>query len=156
MLYLQQPMKYISTLLVLALGVTASCNKSEDNPVTPPATKSQWTLGSNTYKVNNFTKTSDTYYAYDTAGNGIGFSFAPYPTAAGSFAVINDTVSLGPQQVKVFVFGSNSGTTYFATGEDAKSAAVSFDGSRIKIVLPEILVKRGNDILKATANLDKL
>jgi hypothetical protein len=149
-------MKSLSTLLVLTVLATASCNKSEDNNATPPAAKSYWTLGSNTYNVNNFTLANNTYYAYDTAGNGIGFSFEPYPTAAGSFAVINDTASLGPQQVKVFAFGYVSGSTYFATGNDNKAVAVSFEGSQIKIVMPDVWVKRGNDSLKATANLDKL
>ncbi len=153
-------MKSLYTLLALALLATASCKKSEDNgPQTGgplPTQKSQWTLGSTTYTVNNFAMANNTYSAYDKAGNGIGFSFEPYPTTAGSFKVINDTASLGPQQVKVFIFGAQSGSTYFATGHDNKAAAVSFDAGRIKIVMPEAWVKKGSDSLKATANLDTL
>ena len=154
-------MKSLSALLILAIIGTASCKKTEDNtPQTGGPIFSgqgrQWTIGDKTYTVNNYSKTSDNNYtAYDTAGNGIGFSFSPYPTTADNYTIINDDSTVGPQQVSVFVFGSVSGNTYFSTGTENKTAAISFENGKIKIVLSGVWVKKAysNDSLKASANL---
>src|SRR5687768_14623498 len=103
---IEQAMKNTLLLPIVLLLLTASCNKSDDD-TNNTNTGSTWKVGSTTYKVNNFTTASETYSAYDTAGNGISFSFSTFPPPAGTYAVIGNTASLGAGQVKaaVFTFG---------------------------------------------------
>ncbi len=148
-------MKNLFPLLAFSLLTISSCKKENTST---PAAKSQWTLGSTTHTVNSYAKTNESYYAYDAEGNGIGFSFAAYPTTAGSYTVINDDSTLEAGQVKVFVFGTIAGNTYFSTGTENKKAEVSFENSKIKIALPEVWVKKAftDDSLRASASLGAL
>ena len=147
-------MKSLSTLLVLALLSTASCKKTEDSVYTPPE-RGKWTLGNTTYSVNSNSSSGELFYSYDTSGNQISFAFKSFPPPAGNYTVINDTAQITAQTVKVFVSGPVSGNTYFSTGTENKAAEISFEMDKIKIVLPEVWVKKAysDDSLKVSANL---
>lgn len=148
--------KYFLNALFLLSIATLSCNKPDGDGGITPVDRS-WKVGSTTYKVNNYSQSGETYSAYDTGGSSINFSFASYPPAAGSYRVVGDTATLGAGQVKVYVgsFGT-SANTYCSTGSDGVSATVSFENSKIRIVLPDTWAKKisgSSDSLKISATL---
>ena len=151
------PMKHTSILFAALLCLlTASCNKADDTPTT--TTNNYWKAGATTYKVNNYTKTGDMYYAYDTSFNGISFSFATFPTTDGTYTVVDRATTLGAGQVEVDVFGPVSGSTYFSTGSDHTVATVTVTSGKLKITLPDTWVKKAttDDSIKISANLGPL
>ena len=148
-----------SIAILLAISSTIACNKSDDDSTTPPATGNKtWKLGTTTYTVNNYARASETFQAYDAAGNGIHFSFATFPTTGGNYNVVNSSATLGANDVSILAFGSNSGTSYFSTGNDNTVATVRIIGtSTLGITLPDTWVaKPGADSLKLSANLGDL
>lgn len=151
---------FLSALSLLALA-TLSCNKPDNNNGGggTPSVERSWKIGSTSHKVNNYAQSGETYSAYDVDGNSINFTFSSYPPAAGSYRVIADTATLGAGQVKVYTasFGS-SANTYVATGSDGVNATISFESSKIKIVLPDTWIRKlsGSDSLKVSATLSPL
>jgi hypothetical protein len=167
-------MKPVLATLALLSIVTFSCKKSEDNTSTnPPAggggtttTERSWRVGGSSgtvYKVNNYTRSSETYSAYDTAGNSINFTFESYPPVTGSYKVIDDKATFGAKQVKVYVGKSgSSANTYVATGSNGVSADITVVtsnlGTQLKIVMPETWAVKlgGTDSVLIAATLSPL
>jgi hypothetical protein len=154
-------MKYALSLVSIVFLMSAiACNKSDDdnggNQGTTPG--KTWKLGSTTYTVNNYTKTSGEFQVYDVPGNGMIFSFRDFPTTDGSYNVVSNTATLGPNDVSVVAFSPVSGTSYFSTGRDSTVASVKvMSASRLAITLPDTwVVKGGTDSLKLSANIGAL
>lgn len=148
-----------SVVVVLCASSIIACNKSDDDSTTTPAAVNKtWKLGATTYTVNNYARANETFQAYDVAGNGIHFSFGTYPTAGGTYNVVSSSATLGANDVSVLAFGSNSGTSYFSTGNDNIKATVKLvSASTLAITLPDTWVaKPGADSLKVSANLGDL
>ena len=147
-----------SIAVVLCTASVTACNKSDDDSTAPATVNKTWKLGATTYTVNNYARANETFQAYDVAGNGIHFSFGTYPTAGGTYNVVSSSATLGANDMSVLAFGSNSGTSYFSTGNDNIKATVTLvSASRLGITLPDTWVaKPGADSLKASANLGDL
>lgn len=143
--------------LVLIATSLISCKKSDDG--SGASASKTWKLGGTTYTVNNYAKASETFEAYDKDGNGVHFSFAAFPAADGSYNVVSGAAGLGPNDVSVLAFGSNSGSSYFSTGNDHIVATVQvINATRLHIVLPDTWVKKAglDDSLKLSAKLGDL
>ncbi len=143
---------------ILLLTVSAiSCKKSDSNPAA--TAMKTWKLGTTTYTVNNYAKSSETFQAYDKTGNGIHFSFSAFPTADGVYNVVSNSASLGSGDVSIIAFGSATGSTYFSTGGDNIKATVKvISSSRLQIALPDTWVKNPttSESLKLSASLGDL
>lgn len=159
-------MKTLFTALALLGIAVVSCKKSDDTNTGNGGSGGggsnarTWTVGTRSYTVNNYARSSETYSAYDIDANSINFTFSSYPPPAGSYRVVNDTADLGAGQVKVYTgsFGT-SANTLKATGSDGASATVSYVNDKIRIVLPETRAAKspGNvDSLKISATLSPL
>jgi hypothetical protein len=151
----QIPVKqFIPALFVISL-FAASCSKPDDTPVVKNNT---WVLGGTTYTVNNYVKTTDDFQAHDKSGNKIFLSFNPFPTADGNYTVVNNSATLGANEVKVLAAGSASGASYFATGFDHTTATIKvLSPTLLRVTLPDTwVVKGGTDSLKLSINVGEL
>jgi hypothetical protein len=150
-------MKLLLSVLALVCLLAVSCNKPDDAP--PAAKNNTWKLGATTYTVNNYaSNTTDDFQAYDLAGNGLNISFAALPTADGSYNVVGNSSSLGPNDIHVVAFGPVSGNSYFATGYDHTIATVKvLSATRFAVSLPDTwVVKGGTDSMKLSVNIGDL
>ena len=153
-------MKYVHLLACMILLCAAvACKKTDDGGTTPVNTPGKtWKLGATTYTVNNYAKFSTEFQVYDKTGSGMIFTFPAFPTADGNYNVVGSSATLGPNDVQVVAFGSTSGTSYFATGEDHTVAAVKvISATVLAIKLPDTwVVKGGTDSLKLSTDIGSL
>ncbi len=150
-------MKQFIPALVLLTSVAVSCNKSDDTTGGYDK-KNKWILDGTIYTANNYVKTTDDFQAHDKLGNKIFMTFNPFPTADGNYAVVNNSATLGPNEVKILAAGSASGSSYFATGFDHTTAVVKvLSPTLLSVTLPDTwVVKGGTDSLKLSINIGEL
>jgi hypothetical protein len=149
-------MKYLLPILVLIAASVSSCNKGGDTPDPDPITSTRrWVVGNDTFSVNNYTRSLDTWYAYDGNNNNISFAFNSFPTSDGNYLVVDDFAGVGPGQVSIGTFGPKIIPNRFATGNSHTMIKVRVIDSVLKITLPEMWAKDASgDSVKFSADLN--
>jgi len=159
-------MKKLLLLVITIALFTTGCKK---NDVTA-SVDSSWTLGSTTYKsaaslrVTTSASTPNTLINfYDVAPNGSNtaslnsatFTFLTPPTASGSYELVGIGTALNANNFQLAAGGPAGVYAYIGTGVKVQ---VTVTGGKVKIVVPEVMMKSTSSLpdAKFTASVQEM
>ncbi len=160
----------VFSVAVLAVSCTKKTNPAPSTPITPttptiPA--NGWELGTTSYTSvivakagpNIISALDGTPSGSSPAVNSLNVYFSAFPATGGTFAIVQypSTTPLTSTQIGVTAGLYATATTYASTGSDAVNATVTITGGKLKIVIPEVWVKKTGsgamDSLKLTGTV---
>lgn len=154
--YINKMKKVLFSAIALALLATSSCKKDDDNN----GPSNGWVLNNTTY--NTLATSGNGGVILASSNSPLGFlsvTFASKPTANGTYRVISDNGTVGPNQVSFSVSSTATFTdTYESTGNGTVDATVTVNGGKVTINCPDVWVKKDGttDSLKLSTNLTEL
>ena len=152
--------KILLSAAVLAVVFTG-CKKDDDNG--GGTATNQWKIAGTTYTavsngVNSLLGTLIGAGMNGSTGSSfsIGFNGLTTPTTGGTYKIVSADNLDADDEISVSAsVGSGTGTAYQSTGNDNMTAAVTVNGGKVSVTVPEIWAKNmdGNDSVKVSGNL---
>lgn len=153
-------------LTALVILFTPGCKKEGEDEIIPNTViAGNWKLGTNSYKVAYTSKGTtsgggviaifaDAILTSPTV-NTLNLTFKTTPTVSGTYQLVGIGASTIDKQVELFA--GNSTTVYAYIGT-AVNIEVTVTGGKVKVVIPEVLVKAttGSSDVKLSATVQEL